>query len=218
MDPEGVFEGLNDEQLRQLAKDIQGYVTLEMNDFSRDFWNTMAVICEDRREKKEDRVAGRGVDIVAEDIDRLLQKKSLEQLNGMERQVKAKLRSDEPIDTDYWEHLLQSINSWKAKAKLRNVSKTIIENQLNGLRVLQEQDAQRLKDKLAPLLAVSKKSGGHDGKKQEPPREEDSGELDPESSLKIAEEDKHLEVHDEAVVLGRIVRDAVLVHTPLGIG
>lgn len=38
VDPEGVFEMLNQAQLEELEKDIDNYVTLENNRKNRDFW------------------------------------------------------------------------------------------------------------------------------------------------------------------------------------
>ncbi len=46
---------------------------------------------------------------MASDIDKILGPKSFEQLEALEKQIQAKLRSDEPIDTDYWEQLLRSL-------------------------------------------------------------------------------------------------------------
>ena len=52
---------------------------------------------------------------------------SLEQLEALERQIKAKLESDEHIDTDYWEQLLKSLLVFKAKAKLNKFCDAIKE-------------------------------------------------------------------------------------------
>jgi hypothetical protein len=39
VDPEGVFEGLGEEDLRDLEKDIDTYLTLETNRGNREYWN-----------------------------------------------------------------------------------------------------------------------------------------------------------------------------------
>jgi hypothetical protein len=39
VDPEGVFEGLGEEDLRELEKDIDTYLTLETNQGNREYWN-----------------------------------------------------------------------------------------------------------------------------------------------------------------------------------
>lgn len=39
VDPEGVFEGLSEDELSNLEKDIDHYLTLETNRSNRDYWN-----------------------------------------------------------------------------------------------------------------------------------------------------------------------------------
>lgn len=39
VDPEGVFEGLNNDELEELEKDIDTYVALETTRSNQDFWN-----------------------------------------------------------------------------------------------------------------------------------------------------------------------------------
>ena len=39
VDPEGVFEGLGEEDLKDLEKDIENYLTLETNRSNREYWN-----------------------------------------------------------------------------------------------------------------------------------------------------------------------------------
>jgi hypothetical protein len=43
VDPNGVFEGLGDEELSELEKDIEHYLTLETNRSNRDYWNVSAL-------------------------------------------------------------------------------------------------------------------------------------------------------------------------------
>ncbi|CAI6334428.1 unnamed protein product [Periconia digitata] len=42
VDPEGVLEGLGDEDFEDLEKEIENYLTLETNRNNRDYWNTAA--------------------------------------------------------------------------------------------------------------------------------------------------------------------------------
>jgi hypothetical protein len=39
VDPEGVFEGLAEDELSELEKDIENYLVLETNRSNRDYWN-----------------------------------------------------------------------------------------------------------------------------------------------------------------------------------
>ena len=52
---------------------------------------------------------------VEEDISRLLNGKSYDELVSLQRRVQEKLGSGEPIDTDYWESLLKKLLVSKAK-------------------------------------------------------------------------------------------------------
>lgn len=44
MDPEGVFEGLDDKQLLELEQDIESYLVLETHPTNREFWNVRVVV------------------------------------------------------------------------------------------------------------------------------------------------------------------------------
>ncbi len=125
--PEAVLEGLQEAQLEQLEKDILSFKTLESNGRNLDYWKALLSLCGDRREKLKPRgPEGRAVNSVAADVDKILSPKTYEQLEALEKQINAKLRSDEPIDTDYWEALLKSLLIWKAKAKLKKVYEEIV--------------------------------------------------------------------------------------------
>lgn len=39
VDPEGVLEGLSEDELSELEKEIDNYLTLETNRSNRDYWN-----------------------------------------------------------------------------------------------------------------------------------------------------------------------------------
>lgn len=86
----------------------------------------MAVICADRLrqlnlERNPNLAAAQGQSsnaVVETDISRLLEGKSYEQLLALEDNVRSKLASREPIDVDYWEGLLRSLQVWKAKASM----------------------------------------------------------------------------------------------------
>lgn len=152
----------------------------------------MRTICKDRRQKSQQSAPGaRGVISVSADVDKLLGPKSYEELEVLEKQIKRKLNSNEPIDVDYWEHLLQSLLVWKAKAKLRRVSQTIVSERLQGLRKQQEEEASLVREKLRVTFGgtYSVESLSYD------PR------IDPEPSLKLRPEDKTLEsLQDEKFV------------------
>lgn len=158
----------------------------------------MKIICSDRKKRSvssapEDRV----ISSVSADINRLLSPKTYEELCTLETQIRRKLDSNDPIDTDYWEQLLRSLNVWKARAKLKKVYRDVIAGRVEDLRVKQRQEAESVRLKLAPLAprATSKST----------PVEDIFPDMDPEPLLQLRPQDKGLEVLDEEVFLKRVV-------------
>ncbi|KAL4875919.1 mid region of cactin-domain-containing protein [Aspergillus karnatakaensis] len=201
IDPEGVFEGLSQTQLDDLERDIDTFLGLESNSQNRDYWKTMKVICKDRR--KTTAPEGRAISSVAADINKLLSPKSYEQLQALEGQVRKKLDSNEPIDTDYWEELLRSLTVWKARAKLKRVYQDVIDERVRGLRHQQREEAESVRSKLAPLAPLVQGSRAQAASINVL---ELRG-LDPDPLLQIRPEDKIYEVLDEDVFLNQVARE-----------
>jgi len=192
VDPEGVFESLDASQLTELAKDINMYVSLEKNRENLDFWNTMTIICNDRRGKLQPNAPGRRAqEATSADVDRIFQSKTYEQLEALEKQIQSKLRSNEDIDVEYWENLLRGLKSWKARAKLRLVSQSIVQNQLQGLREKQGAAARKMREGFVSLVG----SVYHHATST---TSVDYLALDPEPLLKARPEDKGLQIQDQA--------------------
>ncbi|KAE8145584.1 mid region of cactin-domain-containing protein [Aspergillus avenaceus] len=200
VDPDGVFEGLSQSQLLDLEKDIDTFLSLEANSQNREYWKTMRVICRDRQ--KITAPEGRALSSVAADINRLLSPKSYEQLQTLEVQVRRKLDSNEPIDTDYWEELLRSLTVWKARAKLKKVFQAVIDERVRGLRQQQRDEAELVRAKLAPLAPVIRPSSQYNTRAID----EFEG-LDPDPLLQIRPEDKVLEIVDESSFLDQVARE-----------
>lgn len=223
VDPEGVFEGLNDAQLSELDKDIASYLALEKNKKNLDYWKTMQIICNDRRQKlKPLGPEERAVGSVASDVDKLLGPKTYEQLESLEVQIRAKLRSNEPIDVDYWEQLLRSLLIWKAKAKLKKVYQSVLDSRLEQLRKEQQEDAEGVRSKMQELLGdpipvveegAENQAAGADVSQivRRQPTFHYSSKYDPEPLLKLHSEDKSSEVVDELVFLQKIIAERVKV-------
>lgn len=155
----------------------------------------MKVICRDRQ--KTSTPEGRALSSVAADINKLLSPKSYDQLKNLEVQVRRKLNSNEPIDTDYWEELLRSLTVWKARARLRNVYQTIIDERVRDLRKQQTEEAESIRAKLAPLAPAV-----IPGDTTNPAEFEG---LDPDPLLQVRPEDKVLEIMDESAFLNQVV-------------
>jgi len=217
VDPEGIFEGLGDAQLKELEAEIASYIVLEKNKTNNDYWKTMQIICNDRRDKlKPSGPEGRAVSSVASDVDKLLGPKSYEQLEVLEKQIRAKLQSDEPIDVDYWEQLLRSLLVWKAKAKLKKVTQSVLDSRMETLRAEQRVEAEAVRNNLQELLAgpalvVEEGSKAPSEMNLQGVRKQPtllySERYDPEPLLKLRPEEKSSDVLDESVFLQNIVAD-----------
>jgi hypothetical protein len=157
----------------------------------------MRIICRERQ--KTTAPEGRALSSVAADINRLLSPKTYEQLQTLELQVKRKLDSNEPIDTDYWEELLRSLTVWKARAKVKKVFQAVIDERVRGLRQQQCEEAESVRAKLTPLAPVIQPFT--EGNAQ---AEEFRG-LDPDPLLQIRPEDKVLDIVDESSFLDQVV-------------
>ncbi|KAF2875969.1 mid region of cactin-domain-containing protein [Massariosphaeria phaeospora] len=202
VDPEGVLEGLEEDELSDLEKEIDNYLTLETNRSNRDYWNSLKVICKDRRRKSRSAASeARGASSVSADIDRLLGPKTYEELEALETQVKKKLDSDEPIDFDYWEQLLRNLRVWKAKAKLRKVSQEIVNERLQALRNQQEKAALSVQQKLQELV----QDVGTVARSPVPVCYDVA--FDPEPLLKLRTEDKSIEQIQERKFLESIANE-----------
>ncbi|KAF3928471.1 hypothetical protein ABW20_dc0106258 [Dactylellina cionopaga] len=230
VDPEGVFEGLSDTELQNLEKDIEVYLQLETSRDNREYWNTMKVICQDRQRKsKAAAPEGRAVSSVSTDIDKLLSSKGLDELETLEKQITRKLRSNEPIDVDYWEQLLRSLLVWKAKARLKKVYQSVINSRLEMLRKQQRDEAENIKKKLevvlsGPLLVVEvedEEEGGErmdEGQKRplsQPPKERKpikyTRDMDPKPMLKLSYDDRSLDQMDERDFLRKLAAERLKV-------
>lgn len=150
---------------------------------------------------------------VSSDIDRLLSPKTLKELDALETQISAKLRSNEPIDVEYWEQLLSSIAVYKAKAELNEVYKSIVDSRLVNLRQQQVSEATAVKEKLALLLTgsnllakiASSRFITENAASSSKLLVSYSSQLDPEPFLKLRSEDRVYDVIEEVDFVNKIV-------------
>ncbi|KAJ6599340.1 mid region of cactin-domain-containing protein [Mycena vulgaris] len=156
-EPYNIFDNLSAEQVEELHEDIERYLTLEQTNINIDFWTNMMVICKDRLEriKISQRMGVEAAVAVETDIAALLAGKSYEELVSLQRQIQDKLTSGEPLDTDYWEGLLQKLLVWKSKAKLKGVHEVVVRNRLEQLRKRQRDEAIQAQEELLAGVARS---------------------------------------------------------------
>jgi hypothetical protein len=166
----------------------------------------MKIVCRDCLQKATASAPeGRAVNSVSADINRLLSPKSYEELEALEVQIRRKLNSNDPIDTDYWEQLLRSLTVWKARAKLKKVYQAVIDGRVQGLRQQQREEAEAVRRKLAPLAPLTRVvSQTSESSKPDVASEEFDG-LDPEPLLQLGPENKSLEILNEEDFLNQVV-------------
>lgn len=199
VDPEGVFDGLNESSLSELGEDIQTYMKLEKSRRNQEYWQTMSTICKDRRKRlRSDNPESRTVGSVSSDVDALLRPKSYGELETLEKQIQQKLSSDEPIDTDYWQQLLDSLLVWKARAKLKLLCQDVLNSRLAKLRSQNAKEAETAKTEFVTGLG---------NLTAHPPAPSYSKALDPDPLLQLPSKDRSTEILDETEYLQSLSRE-----------
>jgi hypothetical protein len=165
----------------------------------------MKLICKERlNDVKSAASSARGINSVSPDVQRLLGPKTYEELEVLEKQIKRKLSSNEPIDVDYWDHLLRSLQTFKAKARLRKVSQAIVNNRLQILREHQEDEANQAHSRLKTFVEKLISSATDDTSGIRP--------LDPEPFLRLPAGDRGLNSLDERGFLGEVTQERQRIH------
>ncbi|MCJ1272955.1 hypothetical protein MMC21_000744 [Puttea exsequens] len=211
VDPTGVFEGINLNELQDLDKDINAYLMLESNSSNRRYWAALKIICEDLQERSSPSSTRGGSASISGDVERLLSPKTLVQLETLEKQVTAKLQSNEPIDVEYWEQLLRAVKVYKARAELNAVYATVLQSRLENLREEQRVDADLMKQKLSAMLddvnRINDQGDKDEAADSQNPTIDRTSQVDPEPLLKLNTEDRSLEILDEQDFMDRIAQD-----------
>ncbi|KAJ7591325.1 mid region of cactin-domain-containing protein [Mycena floridula] len=159
-EPYNIFKNLSNDQISELHDDIERYLSLEQSDVNIDFWTNMMVVCKDRLDhiRTDERLGVDAAVAVESDITALLSGKSYQELSTLQRQIQDKLTGGEPVDTDYWEGLLQKLLVWKAKAKLKSLHEIVVRNRLEQLRKRQRDEAFQAQEELLAGVAKSASS------------------------------------------------------------
>ncbi|KAF9452197.1 hypothetical protein P691DRAFT_831117 [Macrolepiota fuliginosa MF-IS2] len=156
-EPYKIFDNLTTQQTDELHDDIENYLALETDSMHIDFWTNMMVVCKDylERIKANDRIGFEAAAAVENEVTALLAGKSYDDLASLQRKIQDKLTSGEPIDTDYWENLLQKLLVWKAKAKLKSFHEVVVRNRLEQLRKRQRDEALQAQEELLAGVATA---------------------------------------------------------------
>lgn len=137
------------------------------------------------------------------EVEKLLGGKTESELVQLEAQIRAKLRSRDCVDVEYWENLLTDLMVLKDKAHLKAISQAVISKRLERVRKQQDESAAMLVDKLCAAL------NGKDSNATAPasfPRREAAGLFDPQPLLSLRQADKQLRTIDESKFLAQLVR------------
>jgi len=125
-EPDEVIKDLSMNEMAQLKSAIDEYISMEKSKRNKEFWESVMIILNDYQTKSTTAPESRAVDPVADSIDELLRTKTYDELLTLESQIQAKLRSDEPMDVDYWQQLLRSLKIYKAKERLRAMHEPVL--------------------------------------------------------------------------------------------
>lgn len=168
----------------------------------------MKQISTGRREQLQStQPTARGVGSVTSDLDKLLGPKTFEELEKLEKQINAKLSSDEAIDTDYWQHLLRSLLTYKARAKLRKISKSLVQARIVGLRNRQTASASTLSARVGSLQETDLDRSYEQDESDSDRIGSDRHHFDPEPLLRLRTEDKSLPADEQPALNAKITEE-----------
>ena len=213
VEPEAVIEALDDDQMKEMVKDMNVYMSLEGVEkitLKREFWRAAYSVCKDRlQELAGTGTEARGARSVSADVSKVFQSKTYDELLALEKQIDSKLRSDQPIDIDYWQELLTRVTLFKSRAKLRLVTDQAMSLQIRRMRDKQAESARLARRKLE--LAPSAMVFDHNTTISQNERVV----LDPESLLKVPKSCKGVPIVEEHAWLGQVVCSTLLNTSPL---
>ncbi|MBW0465114.1 hypothetical protein O181_004829 [Austropuccinia psidii MF-1] len=157
-EPYTIFDNLTLEETQELAQDIKMHIALEKSKPKLEFWKCLQCVCEDSLSQLSNpgtlaQDSLRATTALKDEITRLLEGKSYEQLVVLEGNIEAKLAGNEPVDPEYWQDLLAQLKVWKAKAKLRAMHEVVLRNRLEHLRRRQRDEAVKVQAELESTLS-----------------------------------------------------------------
>ncbi|CAM6101492.1 unnamed protein product [Calypogeia fissa] len=159
-EPYKIYKGLTVKEMEELRTDIKMHLELDRATPTHvEFWEAMMVVCdweisEARKRDVLDRARVRGEDppseLVAEDmglhasvdadVKTMLEGKSFYELDEMQTQIEAQMRSGTAKVVEYWEAVLKRLHISKAKARLREIHADLLRQHLQRLQDSDEQE------------------------------------------------------------------------------
>nr|CAG8569605.1 6710_t:CDS:10 [Entrophospora candida] len=156
-EPYTILENLNLEEVKELHGDILKYLSLEKNPNHLEFWRAMIVVCDDKLSELHDdekNHAGNVIAPVKDEINKIFEDKTYEQLQKLQLGIQQKLSGKEAVDIEYWEQQLKLLTVWKAKAKLKAMHEIVLQKRLEQLRKKQREEAVKVQEELETALAT----------------------------------------------------------------
>lgn len=177
-EPSEVIRGLLTSELEELHSDIQSFVKLERESETVEYWKNALIVCDDKLRSLRGETDGSHVDpSILTETDAMLSSKSADELLDLQRQIREKLRSGEPLDVEYWESLLRRIVVWRSIAKLRSLYSEVQKNRSGQLQQRQRSEAEQHQSEVANELEEDTKVVAHEpetwSEAMEPPTEKE---------------------------------------------
>ncbi|WFD30175.1 hypothetical protein MSPP1_001192 [Malassezia sp. CBS 17886] len=184
-EPYAVLDGLLRDELTELHGEIRTFVELEKDDHGAVFWRNMLIVCDDalKRHHADPTGTARIDPSIAAETDAMLASRSYEDLGSLQASIRAKLRSGEPLDVEYWEQLLRRIVVWRSKAKLREMHAAVLTNRIAFLQRRQRREARRQQRAVAEQMEGGPKEAARGERDARPPcgpTPWDAAEMEPE--------------------------------------
>ncbi|WFD33673.1 hypothetical protein MCUN1_000486 [Malassezia cuniculi] len=140
--PDEIVDGMSD--AAELSKDVQFFIDSETDRESLAYWREILALSRDRTGNAPARVDAS----ISSEIDAMFAHKSPKELSDLDRSIRAKLNSGEPLDVEYWEAVLRRIVMWKSRGTLRRVHEKALERRFSRLQKAQLEEGRRQQEDL----------------------------------------------------------------------
>ncbi|KAG5438947.1 hypothetical protein PCANB_002277 [Pneumocystis canis] len=151
-EPVKYLETLDISALQALEENVAQYLKWETCKDNLAFWEVKKGIIQEDSDKEGDDGRFRLSLSIETQVDALLQGKTMEELEVLEKQINEKLHSGTVIDVDYWEKMKQCLILWKAKITLKTLHERILKFRREALRNQQLYEARMDREMLKNLF------------------------------------------------------------------
>ncbi|WFD05449.1 hypothetical protein MVES1_000779 [Malassezia vespertilionis] len=142
-EPTALMNELMPVELEELHHDIQTFLRLERDPEQLSFWRHALIVVDDKLHTHRGESTSRVDRAIDAEINTMLSHKTAAELSELQAQIRAKLRSGEPIEVEYWESLLRRTVVWRSIATLQTCHETVLEHRVAQLQRLQRTEAKR---------------------------------------------------------------------------